>query len=158
MDLCGKSLKVKQLKDFGYVYMNKKHLGILSDVELDKNVLHGWTQCKLDITNDYADISSSNAQGAGKHGVYHGIFNVDVPTDTFINTTGWGKGVAVINGNNIGRYWASEGPQMTLYVPAAFLQPGENFLLVLELEGTTNCSESTCSLSLVDRPIYVWSS
>ncbi|KAL6743351.1 hypothetical protein Aduo_016397 [Ancylostoma duodenale] len=203
MDLCGKSLKVKQLKDFGYVYMNKKHLGtfihsyhgkskrsidldgcsagdvltifvenqgrevyktindykgILSDVELDKNVLHGWTQCKLDITNDYADISSSNAQGAGKYGVYHGIFNVDVPTDTFINTTGWGKGVAVINGNNIGRYWASEGPQMTLYVPAAFLQPGENFLLVLELEGTTNCSESTCSLSLVDRPIYVWSS
>ncbi|RCN42472.1 hypothetical protein ANCCAN_11548 [Ancylostoma caninum] len=96
-------------------------------------------------------------QGAGKYGVYHGTFKVDVPTDTFLNTTGWGKGVAVINGNNLGRYWASEGPQMTLYVPAAFLQPGENSLLVLELEGTSNCSEGTCSLSLVEQPVYVWS-
>ncbi|EPB69728.1 glycosyl hydrolase family 35 [Ancylostoma ceylanicum] len=89
--------------------------GILSDVELDKNVLHGWTQCKLDIIHDYADTSSSNAQGAGKYGVYHGTFKVDVPTDTFLNTTGWGKGVAVINGNNLGRYWATEGPQVNRY-------------------------------------------
>lgn len=47
--------------------------------------------------------------------MYHGTFKVDVPTDTFLNTTGWGKGVAVINGNNLGRFWASEGPQVISY-------------------------------------------
>ena len=38
---------------------------------------------------------------------------------------GWGKGVVILNGFNLGRYW-SKGPQQTLYVPAPLLQIGEN--------------------------------
>ncbi|KAK6759062.1 hypothetical protein RB195_016340 [Necator americanus] len=203
MDVCGKRLEVKLLKDFGFVYLNNKHLGtlmhsyngqsertvhlegcnpgdiltilvenqgrqtyetindykgILSDVELDGKVLNGWTQCKVDITHDYGKISASNVQDPGKYGVYFGTFQVDTPTDTFLDTSGWRKGVAVVNGNNLGRYWASQGPQYTLYIPAAFLQPKENSLLLLELEGSGKCSNGTCSMSFVDHPIYVWDS
>ncbi|XP_015601851.1 beta-galactosidase isoform X2 [Cephus cinctus] len=56
------------------------------------------------------------------------------PLDTFLDTTGWGKGVAYINGHNLGRYWPLAGPQMTLYVPAPYLRRGQNELILLELE------------------------
>ncbi|VDN23986.1 unnamed protein product [Cylicostephanus goldi] len=96
-------------------------------------------------------------QEAGRHGVYHGTFKVlDSPKDTFLSTTGWGKGVAILNGNNLGRFWATQGPQITLYVPAAFLRVGDNSLLIMELEGSKNCSKGSCLVSFVDRPIYVW--
>ncbi|XP_029678912.1 beta-galactosidase [Formica exsecta] len=56
------------------------------------------------------------------------------PLDTFLDTTGWGKGVAFVNGHNLGRYWPLVGPQITLYVPAPYLRTGENELILLELE------------------------
>lgn len=56
-----------------------------------------------------------------------------------------------MNGINIGRYWPSAGPQITLYVPATFLvpQPGLNTIVMLELEGVPE----NLSISLTDRPI-----
>jgi hypothetical protein len=43
----------------------------------------------------------------------------------------WGKGVAFINGHNLGRYW-KVGPQKTLYVPKHFLLQGQNYLYMFE--------------------------
>ncbi|XP_043479664.1 beta-galactosidase-like isoform X2 [Leptopilina heterotoma] len=56
------------------------------------------------------------------------------PVDTFLDTSGWGKGVAYINGYNIGRYWPLIGPQITLYIPGVILKLGKNELIVLEYE------------------------
>ena len=53
-------------------------------------------------------------------------FNVtDEPCDTFVDMSGWCKGIVLINGFNIGRYW-KVGPQRTLYLPAPLLHLGEN--------------------------------
>ena len=43
--------------------------------------------------------------------------------DTFLDVSGGGfrKGVAFVNGFNLGRYWPVKGPQVTLYVPAPLL-------------------------------------
>ncbi|VVC32178.1 Glycoside hydrolase superfamily,Beta-galactosidase 1-like,Glycoside hydrolase, family [Cinara cedri] len=70
--------------------------------------------------------------------------------DTYLDTTGWHKGVAFVNGINIGRYWSSGGPQINLYVPATFLvpPPGENTIVMLELEGVPD----DLSISLTDKP------
>ena len=38
---------------------------------------------------------------------------------------GWDYGFVFINGHNLGRYW-NIGPQETLYLPGAWLQPGDN--------------------------------
>ena len=45
------------------------------------------------------------------------------PADTFLDVSGGGfrKGVAFVNGFNLGRYWPVKGPQVTLYVPAPLL-------------------------------------
>eukprot|EP00961_Rhodomonas_salina_P223400 3020992-Rhodomonas_salina.1 len=47
---------------------------------------------------------------------------------------GWGKGLAWVNGFNLGRFWEI-GPQHTLYVPSPILREGANELVVLELDG-----------------------
>ncbi|XP_060841088.1 beta-galactosidase-like [Rhopalosiphum padi] len=72
------------------------------------------------------------------------------PLDTYLDVTGWKKGVAFVNGINVGRYWPSAGPQITLYVPATFLipPPGLNTIVMLELEGVPK----NLSISLTDKP------
>jgi len=56
-----------------------------------------------------------------------------VPSDLFLDTSRWGKGLAWVNGFLLGRYWR-RGPQQTLFVPAPVTRPGRNDLVVLELE------------------------
>lgn len=55
-----------------------------------------------------------------------------------------------MNGINIGRYWSSAGPQITLYVPGVYLipSPGLNTVIMFELEGVPE----TLSISFVDKP------
>ena len=60
-----------------------------------------------------------------------GSFDVDEPADLFLSTAGWGKGIAFVNGFNLGRYW-SAGPGETLYVPGPLLRPGRNSVVVFE--------------------------
>lgn len=36
---------------------------------------------------------------------YEGTLNVTQPSDTFMSFNGWNKGVAFVNGFNLGRFW-----------------------------------------------------
>lgn len=54
--------------------------------------------------------------------------------DLFISTKGWSKGVILVNGFNLGRYWQASMPQKTLYVPACLLRNGANQIVVLETD------------------------
>ena len=68
------------------------------------------------------------------------------------------QGQAYLNGFNLGRYWPTKGPQITLYVPAPILKasPANNTLILFELDYTTcgdpNSSEP-CMVEFIDRPI-----
>jgi beta-galactosidase len=62
-----------------------------------------------------------------------GTFALDAPTDLFLDTAGWTRGFAVVNGFLLGRY-SAQGPQRTLYVPAPVTRAGENEVIVLELD------------------------
>lgn len=58
------------------------------------------------------------------------------PADTFLHLgEGWGRGQVWVNGVSLGAYWAEQGPQMSLYLPGSFLQPGPNEVVLLELDG-----------------------
>lgn len=93
------------------------------------------------------------------------------PADTFLDTRGWGKGVVTINQYNIGRYWASIGPQVpnllfliyfskvnfqqTLYIPSEFLHKGENLIMFYEFEGaTTACTATACTAKFTNIPVF----
>ncbi|MCC2594051.1 beta-galactosidase [Tessaracoccus sp. OS52] len=66
-------------------------------------------------------------------------FNLDQPADLFLDTAGWGKGYAWVNGFFLGRYWR-RGPQRTLYVPGPVTRAGENLVVIVELEAVTDAT------------------
>jgi hypothetical protein len=80
--------------------------------------------------------AAATPAGAERPGIFfRGTFTLDRPADTFIDTTGYGKGVVWVNGHNLGRYW-SVGPQARLYCPAPWLKAGDNEVVLLDLQRT----------------------
>ncbi|GAB3815188.1 beta-galactosidase [Tessaracoccus terricola] len=66
-----------------------------------------------------------------------GTFELDNAADLFLDTRGWGKGYAWVNGLFLGRYWR-RGPQRTLYVPGPATRAGTNTVVIVELEQATD--------------------
>uniref|UniRef100_A0A2K5C3L8 Galactosidase beta 1 like n=1 Tax=Aotus nancymaae TaxID=37293 RepID=A0A2K5C3L8_AOTNA len=71
--------------------------------------------------------------------------------DTFLYLPGWTKGQVWINGFNLGRYWTTQGPQQTLYVPRFLLFPkgALNKITLLELENVPLQPQ----VQFLDKPI-----
>jgi beta-galactosidase len=61
-------------------------------------------------------------------------FNVEHPKDTYIDLSGFGKGIVLVNGVNIGRYW-DVGPTLSLYISKSLITTGENEIIIFETEG-----------------------
>lgn len=81
----------------------------------NENVLqHNYSQCPL-AGCKHQQLKSLNAgrgtftiKGSDHEDGLHGHL-----PDTFVSVRGWGKGLAWINGHNLGWYWASIGPQVS---------------------------------------------
>ena len=116
--------------NYGYDFVEFK--GITDGVKLDDVAVTGWTMTGFNLTNNQ-DIKFGSTLPTKVPSFYRGTFNVDEVYDTYLNPTGFTKGVAFVNGNNIGRYWLT-GPQLTLYCPGPFLHKGENELIIFEVE------------------------
>ena len=77
---------------------------------------------------------SSTGRATGPVGL-RASFALDEPADLFLDTRGWGKGYAWVNGFFLGRYWR-RGPQRTLFVPAPVTRAGENVVAIVEFEAS----------------------
>ena len=128
--------------NFGPYLLDRK--GILGGVLLGGHFVFDWETFCLPLEDlsrlGFAPLSSPPAAPA----FYHVPFSVDRPLDTFLALPGWTKGVAWVNGFNLGRYW-KVGPQQTLYVPAPILRQGENELVIFEQHGTKKMQVEFCS-------------
>lgn len=87
---------------------------------------------------------------------YYGFFVLpkgQAPLNTFLDPSNYTKGVAFVNGINLGRYWPVEGPQVTLYVPGIFLRsyPAKNVVVMMEIDELPE--ENRREVSFVNRPI-----
>lgn len=91
---------------------------------------------------------------AGGPRIFRGEIEISTVADTWLNTRGWGKGQAFVNGANLGRYWEAMGPQHALYVPAPLLKQGLNFVVLLELEPREMTKGSLATIQLTDRPDF----
>ena len=76
--------------------------------------------------------------------LYRGTFSIGKPTDTFLDMRAYGKGQVWVNGHALGRYWRI-GPQGGLYLPGAWLHPGRNEVVLLDLDGGP-CRRSAASI------------
>ncbi|KAI4880206.1 hypothetical protein NFI96_020531 [Prochilodus magdalenae] len=143
--------------------------GLVTNLTLGANTLTNWTMYTLSIdeavgkgllweelpvqTPDTAPPTtlSPPAFYAGSFIIPDGI--PDLPQDTYIQFPNWRKGQVWINGFNLGRYWPSLGPQITLYVPACILSTSApNNITVLELE-TSPCTPGPCVVEFTSTPI-----
>lgn len=117
--------------------------GLIGPAILDGVALTGWTATPIDLEAVVkaaegaqpgvpAAMPGLSTSAVGPF-VLRGTFSLDEPSDLFLDTGGWGKGFAAVNGFVLGRYW-SNGPQRTLYVPAAVLVPGENSVVLVEID------------------------
>lgn len=99
-----------QLKDF-FV----KHL------EFKKSVNLKMTEWKWNPVND-KNVPS----------LYKFSLNITgQPEDTFVNMSGWNKGLTIVNGFVLGRHFFLASTQ-TLYLPAPLLKTGHNDIIVFE--------------------------
>jgi len=115
------------------VKMNHQTKGIQDGVVINGAFQTGWKQYALPMDNlDQVDFTRQ--WHVGLPSFYQFKFEVDEIGDTFLDMTGWGKGIAVLNGFNLGRFW-EVGPQMKLYVPGPILRLGENELIIFETDG-----------------------
>lgn len=111
--------------------------GLIGPVRLNGEELRRWSALPLELADlapvrEALDASAAPERLAGP--VFaRAVFDLGEPAALFLDTTGWGKGVAWINGFSLGRYW-TRGPQETLHVPRGVVRAGRNELIVLELE------------------------
>ena len=67
------------------------------------------------------DINKGFQKTKGHAALWEGVLNINCENgnnakDTFLQLDGWSKGVAFVNGHNLGRYWPIMGPQVILYI------------------------------------------
>ncbi|CAB3410309.1 unnamed protein product [Caenorhabditis bovis] len=146
-------------------YPSRMSKGIQSGVYMFNITLTTWFNCHVPIETYMLPHSQPNeihfekfASGDNtprQPAVYIGTLHIkEQPTDTFLDTRGWGKGIVTINQYNIGRYWSKVGPQQTLYIPSEFLKKGSNMIMFYDFEGpTTACTVSSCVAKFTNRPI-----
>lgn len=115
--------------------------GIVSNVTVGGSILLDWEMFPLSMQEPPNAEGSCEIKNTASPGpvFYSGSFDVEEIGDTFLELSGWTKGVVWVNGENIGRYW-TVGPQQTLYLPGCYLKSVGNEITVLALEPSGNQS------------------
>jgi beta-galactosidase len=116
--------------NFGPLLVTERK-GITGRVTVNGTEWTGWEVYPLPMT-DAARWPFAAKTSSGP-ALYRGTFTVASPGDSFLDLRGWGHGMVWVNGHCLGRYWKI-GPQQTLFLPAPWLEAGENEAIVLDLE------------------------
>lgn len=136
--------------NYGHKFLaDTQRKGIRTGVCVDLHFVLGWEAYRLGLDDvSRVDYSAGWAEGTPSFSRFE--FTLDEPADTYIDTTGFGKGVAFVNGTNVGRYWEI-GPIATLYVPHGMTRAGVNELVLFETEETVSDSISLRSTPLISH-------
>ena len=110
----------------------------------------GWNMYPLTMDNlDKLEFTDKNDGVSTVPTFFRGVLHIEnEPCDTFVKLDGFTKGIVIINGFNLGRYYNPAGPQKTLYVPAPVLKKGENEITVFESDNASADFVEFC-----DKPI-----
>ena len=122
--------------------------GIRTGVLIDIHFTKKWKHYCLNFNKtDAIDWSKEYIGGPAFHQF---VFTIDeIPNETFIDVTNFGKGIVLVNGHHCGRFY-QVGPTGSLYIPGPFLKRGENIIVIFETEGVF-----ADEIILNDKPIYI---
>ncbi|MEO7576284.1 MAG: beta-galactosidase [Massilia sp.] len=121
--------------NYGKAIVDRK--GITEKVELvegkQTTLLTGWQVYNFPVDAAFQRAKKYVKGALGGPGWYRGSFTLGQVGDTFLDVSGWSKGMVWVNGYNLGRYWKI-GPQQTLYLPGAWLKAGSNEIIILDVD------------------------
>lgn len=124
-------------ENFGTGLENQRK-GISGSVKINDHRYFGYEIFPLPLDkNQLEKISFAESCTENVPAFYKFEFDAEELGDTFLDTAGFGKGCAFINGFNLGRFWEI-GPQKRLYLPAPLLKKGKNTLIIFETEGISS--------------------
>lgn len=107
--------------------------GITDRVVLNGMTLMNWEVFQFPLTENWVQSLQKSANTNNRQGTFFkGAFEIKAPADTYLDMSGYSKGMVWVNGNNLGRYWEI-GPQKRLYCPVSFLKTGKNEVIVFDL-------------------------
>jgi beta-galactosidase len=133
--------------NFGHQFSHER-AGITREVTLANQPLINWQIYPLPMDNvNSLDYKARLCTGAC---FYHATFKVDQPADTFIDGRSLGKGEVFVNGRALGRFW-NIGPQRTLYLPGPWLKPGENEIVIFDMNGKPEPTVPMISNAILDE-------
>nr|XP_039267211.1 beta-galactosidase-1-like protein 2 [Styela clava] len=129
--------------------MEKQKKGIIGDIKCNDEVLENWKIWPLEFDAQFLrkldqlsrdgsllwhKMNSDSNQQLTVPALLMTTLKLGKPTpkDTFLELEGFEKGLVIVNGINIGRYWNSAGPQKRLYLPGVWLHAGDNDILIFE--------------------------
>ena len=99
----------------------------------DLHYIGNWATYPLPLRSS-AGIDFTKKWMGNTPAFYRYQFELEHVADTYLDMTGFGKGVVFVNQHNIGRFW-EKGPHLSLYLSKGYLKKGENEIVVFETEG-----------------------
>ena len=134
--------------NYGHKFLaDTQRKGIRTGVCKDLHFLLNWQQYPLSFENT-ENIDFSKGWQSKQPAFYAFDFKMKALKDTYLDLSGFGKGLAFVNGVNIGRFW-NVGPTLSLYIPHSLLKEGHNRIIIFETEG-----EYEVSINLVNKPTF----
>ena len=134
--------------NYGHKFLaDTQRKGIRTGVCKDLHFLLNWQQYPLSFENT-ENIDFSKRWQPEQPAFYAFDFEMKALKDTYLDLSGFGKGLAFVNGVNIGRFW-NVGPTLSLYIPHSLLKEGNNRIIIFETEG-----EYEESINLVNQPTF----
>jgi beta-galactosidase len=133
--------------------LRTEQAGITHGVTFAGKPVTGWQNYSLPFA-DTSSVHFIQKPAAAGPALYRGTFSIGKPTDTdtFLDMRAYGKGQVWVNGHALGRYWRI-GPQGGLYLPGAWLHPGRNEVVLLDLDGGSVPPLAGVDHALIDEPI-----
>lgn len=129
------SVLVENMGRVNYGAHLKDTKGVTEGIGFGNNFLCKWESRALPFTDiSSVDFIEQEPVFDGTPLLMRAEIDIDECRDTFVKLSGFKKGIIIINGKVLSRYW-EVGPQHSAYLPAPFFKKGKNEIVVLELEG-----------------------
>lgn len=108
--------------------------GLTDPVYINEEKISNWQIVPLEFSKSWNNALSGWKTVTDRlktSALYKFSLDIDSPEDTFLDMRKWSKGIVIVNGFVLGRYFFV-GPQQTLYLPAPLLKKGQNDFIIFE--------------------------
>lgn len=112
------------------ILSDSQRKGIRTGVMVDRHFHYGWQQWAFDF-NHIGQINWSKPECSELPSLNRFEFDVCEAVPAYLDCSQYGKGIILVNGFNIGRYW-NVGPSNKLYLPSSLLKSENNEVIVFE--------------------------